>query len=271
MMCLIGHPVSQSPGQIIYNQFFRNNGINSTYISIDIHPTQFDHIMKGIVSTFTGINVTIPFKKRVIEYANVVDQVCEVTGTANILKRNEDSIMCYNSDYHGFVNSVLSKYDGRIEKAMVYGSGGTARTTVHALQDRFHCDLIYLITRHRIWVDRWFIERGVEVMEYGKIESLRDIDAVINCTPVGMFSGMPGSLVVPVHHSGRLLAVDYVYSKDRTEFLKMAESQGAITVSGSSIFVFQAVENLRIWFGMDVSSAEMEKYFDEAMRLISNG
>ncbi|MDO5545710.1 MAG: shikimate kinase [Eubacteriales bacterium] len=178
---------------------------------------------------FTGINVTIPYKKDVIPYLDELSPAARKIGSVNtIVRRADGSLFGHNSDYFGFVSLV--KHSGIAvegKKVLVLGSGGTSNMVVTALKDLGAMPVV--------------ISRSGE-NNYGNLHLHADASVIVNATPVGMY---PNTGVSPIDLSRfpKLEGVlDVIYNPAKTKLLLDAESLGIPHKNGLWMLVAQAKE-----------------------------
>ena len=86
---------------------------------------------------FSGLNVTIPYKKMVIPYLSELSPIAAKLGAVNTIVRREDgNLIGHNTDYFGFRTMVESsglKVNGK--KVLVLGSGGASNTAAAVLEE----------------------------------------------------------------------------------------------------------------------------------------
>ncbi|MGM9584736.1 MAG: shikimate kinase [Faecousia sp.] len=178
---------------------------------------------------FTGINVTIPYKKDVIPYLDELSPTAQKIGSVNtVVRRADGTLFGHNTDYFGFVSLV--KHSGIAvsgKKVLVLGSGGTSNMAVTALKDLGAVPIV--------------ISRSGE-NNYGNLHLHADASVIVNATPVGMF---PNTGVSPIdlkqfpHLEGVL---DVVYNPAKTKLLLEAEALGIPHENGLWMLVAQAKE-----------------------------
>ena len=98
--------------------------------------------------TFSGLNVTIPYKETVLPYCSQLSAVAQRMGCVNTITRASDgTLIGDNTDYFGFCY-MLSHYfpDLTGKKALVLGSGGASKTVRIALAD-VGCREVVIISR----------------------------------------------------------------------------------------------------------------------------
>ena len=182
---------------------------------------------------FTGINVTVPYKKTVIPYLDELSPVARRLGAVNTVVRRNGKLIGHNTDYFGFQMMVQkSGLDVSGKKALVLGSGGASNTAVTVLQD--------------LGADVTVISRQGE-HTYSNLHLHADASLIVNTTPVGMYPNngeSPVNLDQFTHLEGVL---DLIYNPAKTQLLLDAEKRNIPHVNGLLMLVAQAKESSE-WF-----------------------
>lgn len=178
---------------------------------------------------YTGINVTIPYKKDVIPYLDVLSPLAKRMGAVNtIVRRADGSLFGHNTDYFGFSSMVhRSGIHVAGKKVLVLGSGGASNTAVKVLED---------MGANVIVISR----SGKD--NYSNLHLHKDASVIVNCTPVGMY---PNTGIAPLDLKAfpDLEGVlDMVYNPARTQLLLDAEKLGLPYENGLWMLVAQAKE-----------------------------
>ena len=191
---------------------------------------------------FTGINVTIPYKKAVIPYLTELSPRAKKLGAVNtIVRRPDGSLIGHNTDHFGFERMVREcglSVAGK--KALVLGSGGASNTAVAVLEE--------------LGAEAIVISRSGE-NNYENLSRHADAAVIVNATPVGMY---PNTGVSPVDLSGfpKLEGVlDVIYNPARTQLLLDAESRGLVAMNGLKMLVAQAKEAAEWFMGQSIDDA----------------
>lgn len=182
---------------------------------------------------FTGINVTIPYKKAVIPYLDELSPQAQRLGAVNTIVRRQGKLIGHNTDYFGFRSLVAqSGLKPAGKKCLVLGSGGASNTACAVLEE--------------IGAEVTVISRSGE-NHYGNLDRHADASILINTTPLGMYphTGVsPVSLDLFPQLEG---VIDVVYNPARTQLLLDAESRSIPAFSGLHMLVAQAMEASE-WF-----------------------
>ncbi|MBQ8851096.1 MAG: shikimate kinase, partial [Oscillibacter sp.] len=195
---------------------------------------------------WTGLNVTIPYKKDVVAYCSQLSPLARTLGSVNTLVRQLDgSLYGDNTDAWGF--EAMAKrlgvdYAGK--KALVLGSGG-ASVTVQAVLKHLGCSVVV-------------ISRSGED-NYDNLSKHADAAVLVNTTPVGMYPNV-GVSPVDLDVLPNLQAVlDVVYNPARTQLILDAEARGIPCESGLYMLVGQAVRASEHWTGAEISTQKLEQ------------
>ena len=226
-----------------------------SYALFEKEPEQLASFLKD--GDFTGINVTIPYKKDVIPYLDALSPAAQKIGSVNtIVRRADGSLFGHNSDYFGFVSLV--KHSGIAvegKKVLVLGSGGTSNMVVTALRDLGAAPVV--------------ISRSGE-NNYGNLHLHSDASVIVNATPVGMY---PNTGVSPIdlNRFPKLDGVlDVIYNPAKAQLLLDAESLGIPHENGLWMLVAQAKEAAEYFTGKKLPDSCIEKIHGILSRQMKN-
>ncbi len=270
-MGLIGRPVGHSVGQMLYSRIFDILGINAAYLAVDTHPLALSRTVMAMRSHFTAFNVTIPHKAAILDLIDELDDAAEMTGSANLVTVNDNILKGFNTDYSALVESLREIGVRKYKKALVYGSGGTGRTTVAALRREFGCEDIYVASRNPETASSRLSGlqgHGLNIISYGDIVTLDQPDIVINCSPAGMSGLSIQASMLPEMQGNSFTVVDFVYTPSRTHLISWAESAGARVVTGDRIFLGQAAGTLKRVFGIEMAEGQLRKEYEISKELM---
>lgn len=216
---------------------------NYTYALFEKEPDEIGDFLRN--GDFTGINVTIPYKKEVIPFLDELSPTARRLGAVNTIVRHSDgTLFGHNTDYFGFASMVQrSGLDVTGKKVLVLGSGGASNTVVAVLQELEAAVVI--------------ISRSGE-NHYGNLHRHADAAVIVNTTPVGMY---PNTGISPVDLKAfpKLEGVlDVVYNPARTQILLDAENMGLPTDNGLWMLVAQAKEAAEYFTGAAIDDTVIE-------------
>ena len=240
---LIGFPLSHSFSSKFFTEKFSNEGIDAVYLNFELENIgELNHLI-GAHPDLEGFNVTIPYKEQIISYLDQIDDAAAQIKAVNTVKIQRSgrqvSLQGYNTDIHGFQESIkplLQKYH---HKALVLGTGGASKAVMKALEN--------------LGIDAILVSRNPE--EKGEI-SYNDLDEdvmdsykiVINTTPIGTYPNIEGCPAIPFEWiTSKHLLFDLVYNPEVTGFLKQGREQGATIKNGLEMLHLQALAAWEIW------------------------
>lgn len=122
---LLGHQIGYSLSPALHNHFFASHGMNAVYGLFDIGPEDFEPNARTLISGTAGLNVTVPYKERIIPLLSGLSDEAKKTGSVNLVFRGEG----YNTDYMALrmlVENMGADLSGR--ECIIFGAGGAART-----------------------------------------------------------------------------------------------------------------------------------------------
>ena len=182
---------------------------------------------------FKAINVTIPYKRLVMEYCSYIDPRAKAIGAVNTVVNRNGLLYGYNTDYLGFAYLADAhgvEFAGRT--VLILGTGGTHNTTSAVAKDKGAARVL-TVSRHPA------PEKG-ELSYAEAVHSGADI--VINTTPAGMYPNVGVCHLDVAAMPGLEAVLDVVYNPDKTELILRAEEAGVpVAVGGLEMLVAQAV------------------------------
>ncbi len=264
---LIGHPVSHSAGQMIFNTLFEDLGIDALYLSMDVHSSSLEKTVSGLKRKFLGFNVTIPHKVAVMEFLDDFDSSAVSANNVNLAVSRNGKLSGFNTDYTALTGALKGKLSGEgVENALIFGTGGTCRTTMAVLRDLYGTERITLVSRDPDNARSRFSTlplEGIDIIGYDDVGKLHDIDAIFNCSPAGMEGFPEKTLPLPRSVREMPLILDFVYTPVDTGLISWAHEHGTKVISGDEIYIRQAIDTLAVSFGKEAGMEQMKRHFDE--------
>ncbi len=251
MLCgLLGKTLSHS-----YSPQIHKHLGNYSYELFEKQPEELADFLKN--GNFSGINVTIPYKKDVIPYCDELTDCAKTLGAVNTIVRQADGrLIGHNTDYFGFqymiVKTGLSVAN---KKVLVLGSGGASATAVAVLKN---------LGANVIVISRSGINN------YSNLYLHTDAAVIVNATPVGMY---PNTGVSPIDLSlfPNLAGVlDIIYNPARTQLLLDAEARGILCENGLTMLVAQAKEAAEWFTGNTIDDSVIANIHDSLRKQMEN-
>ena len=238
---LIGEKLGHSFSKRYFTEKFETEGINARYELFEL--PDISHFPLLVANNnFSGLNVTIPYKEKVIPFLNELDPVAKAVGAVNTIQfissEAHTVLKGYNTDVIGFANSFAPLLQPQHKSALILGTGGASKAVAYALKT--------------LNIDYRFVSRNPsdEIYSYQQLtkEIIEQYKIIINCTPVGTFPNIDVAPGIPYQYlsSGHLL-YDLIYNPEKTLFCKLGEERGAIIKNGLDMLYGQAVAAWGIW------------------------
>lgn len=235
---LIGKNISYSFSKEYFSKRFHNENITQTRYEIFDLPSinSFEHILRKYPN-LQGLNVTIPYKKEVIQYVNDLSNEASTIGAVNTIKIKDNSIIGHNTDAFGFKKSFVKNIQLPHKKALVLGNGGAAKAVIYVLKQ---LKIPYLIVSRNKNCDLSYQEINEFILNKYKI--------IIQCTPMGTFPTIDQSPLIPYKFLTKdHYFYDLVYNPIESKFLKKGAERGAIVKNGLEMLYIQAELSWDIW------------------------
>jgi len=238
---LIGYPLTHSFSEKYFAQKFEKEQIKQyQYQNFELSDLeQFPNLLIENPDLI-GLNVTIPYKEKVLKYVDYQSDVVKNVGAANTLVIDKDKkISAYNTDVYGFTESIKPLLQAFHKKALILGTGGAAKAVAYALK--------------QLQIDYYFVSRTpAGKLQIGYQDLNRKLVSehliIINTTPLGTFPNVNEKPDFPFDFiTNKHLFYDLIYNPAQTQFLKEAKKQGAITYNGLKMLQLQAEKSWKIW------------------------
>ena len=242
---LIGEKLSHSISPKIHNMIFETLNVNDSYRLFEIPKENIENLREALKTlTIRGVNVTIPYKEKVIEYLDEISKEAKNIGAVNTIFNKSGKLIGYNTDYYGFKYMLEDKnINVTGKKVTVLGTGGASKAVITYLLDSDVSEIL-LVSRKK--KDLYKNEKKIKVIEYKDLKGVLG-DIIINTTPVGMYPKMQDSPVTLEIIKNYDVLVDLIYNPLETEFIKLGKENNKITCSGLMMLVGQAVKAEEIW------------------------
>ncbi|SIS51063.1 shikimate dehydrogenase [Roseivivax lentus] len=253
---VIGAPIAHSRSPRLHGYWLRKYGLPGHYIPMEVPEDRLEETLRLLPHLgFVGLNVTIPYKEKVLDIADLVTDRATLIGAANtLIFRSDGKIHADNTDGYGFLENLRQSapdWSPKAGPAVVFGAGGAARAVLATLLE-VGVPRIILTNRTRHRAELLARELGTRVSVVDWVQAgnvLEDAATLVNTTSLGMV-GKP-ELRVPLDglRPGTLVT-DLVYTPLETRLLRVAAAQGCVTVDGLGMLLHQAVPGFERWFGL---------------------
>ena len=268
---IIGNPLEHSLSPLMHNTAFKALGVDATYKPFPLKEDQMDQFfqdLKSKSSPIFGINVTVPYKEKAVEYLDNISPLVQRIMAVNTIVINKNrQLVGYNTDAPGFL-AHLAELEFEIEgkRIAILGAGGSARTiiaTLCMLPER--PDSIRIYNRSHSRVENLLNDLGQRI-DLSIVQSVRSVDDLnieladflINTTSLGLKENDECLVDEDLLHRD-MLVYDLIYNPKETALLKAAKKQGAITSNGLGMLYFQGVLSFQHWANLQLDDEVKKK------------
>jgi shikimate dehydrogenase len=269
---VIGNPIEHSLSPTVHQHWFEKNNVKATYEKKLLEAKDLKNIIKDIKNDHvTGINVTVPFKQKIIPLLDELSIVAQSTLSVNTIYKNNNKVIGDNTDVGGFQKSLTDSISKEsIKSALLIGAGGVAPSIVYALKT---------LGIEQIFITNRTVEKIVNLQEkFGPLltkivwEDLSkqqlNVDIIINATSLGLNNNHMVDLNFSSINKKKPIFYDVIYNPSETRLLQKAKKHGCHTINGMKMFLYQAQLAFEIWnqikpaINVDLTNILAKKLYD---------
>ncbi len=242
---VVGDKASKSLSPIIFNYWFNKYKINANYGYLQLNNYNFDSKIIKILSKKNtyGLNITIPFKQKIIKHLDVLDKHSRSINAVNCVSIN-NKIKGYNSDWEGFYKTIPKIKNIKNKNIILIGYGGAALAIHYVLKLKGYKNIIIINrTKKKLQFEK---KRKYTLKFENLYKHLPEAKLIINTTPINPFNQKNKKLI-----NNKTVISDIVYKPKETGFLKLFPNNKKIY--GISMLLEQATPCFKLWFGFKPS------------------
>ena len=245
---VIGNPIEHSLSPELHNYWLKNNNIEAIYEKKKLSEDDLRKLILQIKEKkIDGVNITIPFKKKIISYIDELTLEAESTQSVNTIYLKNDKLIGHNTDIDGFKMSVeKSKFNLTDKKVLILGAGGVVPSIIFAL-NKMQASKIFVSNRTKDKAENLKnLFDKLDIIEWGNIP---DFDMIINATSLGLKKEDKINLDFSKTGTNKFF-YDVIYNPKETNFLKEGKKLGNKTENGKLMFIYQALLAFNVWHGI---------------------
>lgn len=235
---LLGYKLGHSYSKIIHEEIYHKNNLEHQYDLLEIEeneiPKFLDLLRNGI---YSGYNVTIPYKEKVIPYLDELSIAAKEINAVNTIYLKDGKLIGDNTDYYGFIKE-LEYYNLDIFGLEVYilGTGGAAKAIFYAVKELGGIPIF--VSRSK--------EKGIS---YQELSLKGKIPFIVNTTPLGMYPNVYESPLDKTTLDKVNAVVDIIFNPPVTKLLSYAKKG----YNGELMLIFQAIKACKLWFNDEIN------------------
>jgi shikimate dehydrogenase len=274
---VFGHPVAENPTILMQESAFQALNLNWRYLTIEVYPEDLAAAVRGLRAfNMQGINLTIPHKVEILKYLDEVAPDAQLMGAVNTVRREGQRLIGENTDGKGFLRSLREEagLDPAGKRVVVLGAGGAARaiTVEVALASAAQITVVNRTpARGQALVDL-LNERTSTTAVFkpwqGDYALPDDTDILVNATSIGLYPDVAAKPALDYERiTANMTVCDVIPNPPRTPFFQEAEAQGARTLDGLGMLVYQGAIAFKMWTGQDAPIDVMRQALAQAFGL----
>ncbi|MBK6276450.1 MAG: shikimate dehydrogenase [Saprospirales bacterium] len=236
---LIGYPLSHSFSKGYFaEKFAKENIVDCKYDVFPLEKIEDFVELCNDKKNLIGLNVTIPYKEKIIPFLDELDETAANIGAVNTIKFSNGKEIGYNSDAYGFEMSLKPLLKQHHTKALILGTGGASKAVEYVLR-KLGISFQY-VSRNKNEKAISYEELNEAIIQHSKL--------IINTTPIGMYPNIDTAPDIPYNFiTDKHLLYDLIYNPEETLFLKKGKEKGAQTKNGLEMLYLQAERSWEIW------------------------
>jgi shikimate dehydrogenase len=281
LLGVMGYPIEHSLSPVMQNAAIAAMGLDYTYVPFAVTPDQLSVALEGLWAIgVQGFNVTIPHKQAILPLLQEISPVAQAIGAVNTVWRTEQGWCGTNTDVIGFLAPLQPhQRDWQSTPVIILGNGGAARAVVAGCL-QLGCQQVQIVGRDlqklQAFLHTWRLSKDSEANLYPLTVHLWDdlptllptAGLVVNTTPIGMAPHVQASPLTEAElqsFSPDSIAYDLIYTPRPTQFLQMAQAQGATVIDGLEMLVQQGAAALHHWLQQPIPVEVMRRSLSDVL------
>ena len=246
---IIGTPLSHSLSPVLHNYWFKKHKINAEYFSEEIKESQIKDIIKKIQNDdIQGLNVTLPYKKKVIPYLNKIINDAKDSNSVNTIYKEDNVVIGENTDVFGLQAAYLKEIsDAKNKSSLIIGAGGVSPSIIFALQ-KTKVKNISIV--NRTYEKSLFLKKKfnfLNILKWTSLpEELKNFDIIINATSLGLKNGDNFDFDF-TGLKEQSIYIDTIYNPIETKTISFLKEKNIKTFNGLNMFIYQGQKSFYLW------------------------
>jgi len=271
---VLGNPAKHSLSPLMHNAAFQALKINAHYVIFEKKSEELEYFFSSLSrQRIFGLNVTLPYKEKVIAFLDTISKEAKLIGAVNTIKRTPRMLLGLNTDGEGFLRHLNEdlQFEPKDKVIALLGAGGAAKAiSVYLGKQGPKKICAYDIDATKLSALEACLKKnfkGINFVQADTIEGLciNECDLLINATPVGMKESDPCIIDGKFMHRG-LLVYDLIYNPPETKLLALAKKLGAKTANGLGMLLYQGALSFEYFTGRGAPIEIMRRALNEGVK-----
>ena len=247
---IIGNPIKHSLSPVLHNYWFEKYSIDANYSIIEAEEKDLSDIIKKIKDkTLNGINVTLPYKQKIINFIGKTVNDAEATGSVNTLFLDSNGVIIgENTDVFGLQAAYLKQMESSLgKKALIIGAGGVASSVILFLKKSGirNISIINRTLEKCLFLKKKF--NFLNILPWNSLQSeIGNYNMIVNATSLGLKDGKNFDFNFNECKNDSIY-IDTIYNPLKTKNYKFLEEKGIKVFNGLDMFIYQGQKSFYLW------------------------
>ena len=247
---IIGNPIKHSLSPVLHEYWFKKYNIDADYSIIEATDKDLPKIIEKVKQGhYSGINVTLPFKQKVINHVDKLVNDAELTGSVNTVLLNNDSVVIgENTDVYGLQAAYLKEIDNSSnKKALIIGAGGVSPSVILSIKKSgiSNISITNRTNEKCIFLKKKF--NFLKIISWADLKSeIPNFDIIINATSLGLKNSEDFNFDFS-NTKSEVIYIDTIYNPLETKTFKFLKDEGRRVFNGLDMFIYQGQKSFYLW------------------------
>ncbi len=246
---VIGNPIKHTLSPKLHNFWIKKNNVNAIYGKLETHKSDLNELCENLKQgKLDGLNVTVPFKKEIIPYIDVLSGHALRTKSVNTISIENGNLVGHNTDIDGFELSIKKlNYDVSNKTVIILGAGGVVPSIIYALK-KMNASKIFVSNRTKEKAEDMQNQfDDLQILDWGE---LINFDMIINATSIGLKENDKFEIDFSKIGKNKFF-YDVIYEPHETNFFQTGNQKGNTFENGLNMFLYQAQKAFNIWHNVE--------------------
>ncbi len=246
---IIGNPIRHSLSPVLHKYWFKKYNIYAEYEIIEVVDKELPEIINKVKKgDYTGINVTLPFKQKIINHIDKIVNDADLTGSVNTLLLNNKTVIGENTDVYGLQAAYLKEIENNLnKKVLIIGAGGVSPSVILSVKKSGikNISITNRTNEKCIFLKKKF--SFLNIIPWIDLKSeIKNFDIIINATSLGLKNGDDFYFNFE-NTKYEVIYIDTIYNPLETKTFKFLRKEGRKVFNGLDMFIYQGQKSFYLW------------------------
>jgi len=270
---ILAYPAGHSLSPVVFNAAFKEIGVDAQYGVFEIPENELSKfIVEARQEPIAGLSVSLPYKKEILRYIDVLDEDAKKIGAVNTVVNKGGFLYGYNTDFVGAVEALREVFsDLKNVNAVIFGAGGASRAVVYGILKnggKVSC-IVNRTKENAEKLAKEFSEMfGVEIVGLGTTDEKKSGNVFINTSSIWTLNKDIDFSEIGKYFSDEYLKnfecfMEIAYNPLITPLIKKAQELDKKYITGDKMFFCQAVKQFEILTDKKAPKDVMQKVLEQ--------